>query len=157
MNENHSRRSAASETKTEGSGTRRERVRVAITGAVAAALLSTALLGATTALGGSGGVGPGGGGGDSTRAGKYAKEWRSFSHKDKAWARKTSECESGGSTHIHGGGGSYHGAFQYTLSTWRHAPMSPGGDPHTRDWKTQAVVAVKMKHRDGAGAWPVCG
>jgi hypothetical protein len=139
---------------------RSERVRIAVGGAAAAALLSVALVGATTALGGSGGTGPGGGGdggGGGKTAAKYRNAWEGFSHKDKKWARQTSECESGGNARIHNSGGQYHGAFQFLKSTWRSSPMSPGGDPHRYTWRTQAVVAVKLKHRDGAGHWPVCG
>jgi hypothetical protein len=142
----------------------RERVRIAVAGAVGAALLSVALIGATTALGGSGGTGPGGGGdgdgggdGGGKTAYKYRAAWEDFSHKDKRWARKTSECESGGNPKIHDPSRTYHGAFQFLKSTWRNSPMSPGGDPHRYSWKTQAVVAVKLKHKAGAGQWPVCG
>jgi hypothetical protein len=142
---------------------RSERVRIAVSGAAAAALLSVALVGATTALGGSGGTGPGGGGdggggdGGGKTAYKYRAAWEDFRYKDKRWARQTSECESGGNARIHNSGGQYHGAFQFLKSTWRSSPMSPGGDPHRYSWKTQAVVAVKLKKRDGAGHWPVCG
>lgn len=132
---------------------RSEQLRVALTGAAAAAALSILLIGATTAMGGSGGVGSGGGGGGS----RYGKMWNDLSQKDQRWAHRTSECESGGDPHIHGGGGTYHGAFQFMKSTWQSSPHSPGGDPHTYDWKTQAVVAVMLKHRDGASHWPNCG
>ena len=77
--------------------------------------------------------------------------------KDKKWAHRTSECEAGGDRNIHGGGGSYHGAFQFMKSTWKSSPKSVGADPHNYSWKTQAVVAVLLKKRDGAGHWPVCG
>ena len=42
-------------------------------------------------------------------------------------------------------------------STWQSSPKSIGSDPHKYSWKTQAVVAVLLKKRDGAGHWPVCG
>jgi hypothetical protein len=157
MNEQLSRPTGAT---TEQTSSRSERVRVAVVGAAAAALLSVALVGATTALGGSGGTGPGGGGGGGdggNTAGKYVRAWDGFSYKDKKWARQTSECESGGNPKIHDSTHTYHGAFQFMLRTWRHSPMSPGGDPHRFSWKTQAVVAVKLKHKAGAGQWPVCG
>ena len=32
-----------------------------------------------------------------------------------------------------------------------------GGDPIAFPYKTQAVVAVALKNRDGAQHWPVCG
>lgn len=89
---------------------------------------------------------------------RYQRLWDGISEKNKRWARNTSECESGGDRRAHGGGGTYHGAFQFTLGTWRAAPKSPGGDPHTYSWKTQAVVAVYLKKRDGARThWPNCG
>ncbi len=87
----------------------------------------------------------------------YARLWDGISDKNKRWARRTSRCESGGNTRIHGSGGTYHGAFQFVLSTWRRAPKSPGGDPHRYGWRTQAVVAVYLKKRDGAGHWGSCG
>jgi hypothetical protein len=158
MNENRPRHPGAASNQT----STRERVRIAMAGAAAAALLSVALIGATTALGGSGGTGPGGGGGGDGGDGgntayKYKAAWEGFSYKDKKWARQTSQCESGGNPKIHDSTRTYHGAFQFMLSTWRHSPMTPGGDPHRYSWKTQAVVAVKLKHKAGAGQWPVCG
>ena len=42
-------------------------------------------------------------------------------------------------------------------STWRSAPKSVGSDPHRKSWKTQAVVAIYLKKRDGKGHWPNCG
>jgi hypothetical protein len=114
------------------------------------------MLAAASAQGGSGGTGPGGGGGDSS-GDRYERMWDNFSSKDTRWARRTSKCESGDRAKVHGGGGSYHGAFQFMKSTWKSSPKSPGGDPHTYAWKTQAVVAVKLKQRDGAGHWPNCG
>ena len=104
--------------------------------------------------GGTGGVGSGGGGGGG--GDRYDRLWRDFSHKQKRWAYRTSDCESGGRAHIDSG--SYHGAFQFLLSTWRQAPRSPGGDAHKYRWRVQAVVAVELKKRDGAKTyWPNCG
>ena len=117
---------------------------------------------AVTALAGGGGISSGGdgggGGGDQSRTGdRYKAEWNSFSRKDKRWARKTIECESGQDPDIHNDGGEYHGAFQFLKSTWQAAPMSKGKDPHPLTWKTQAVVAVKWMHKAGKDQWPVCG
>ena len=95
---------------------------------------------------------------EGATAQRYDRLWNDFSKKRKAWARRTSQCESGGDRNIHGGGGAYHGAFQFSLATWRGAPKSPGGDPHRYSWRTQAVVAVLLKKRDGARRhWPNCG
>lgn len=89
---------------------------------------------------------------------RYERLWDDLGHRHKRWARQTSECESGRDRNIHGGGGAYHGAFQFAKQTWRSAPKSPGGDPHRYSWKTQAVVAVHLKKRDGArNHWPNCG
>jgi hypothetical protein len=127
-----------------------------------AALAMTALLGVLIASGSvqasTGGISADGGTSGSSGGDRYDRLWRGLSDKNKAWARRTSECESGGDPKIHGGGGTYHGAFQFMLGTWRSAPKSPGGDPHKYRWKVQAVVAVYLKKRDGAHThWPVCG
>jgi hypothetical protein len=114
--------------------------------------------GAASARAGSGGVGSGGGGGGGSADGsRYTKIWDGYSQKEQRWAHKTSDCESGGDPKAIGGGGEYRGAFQFTKPTWRRAPKSPGGDPIKYRWKTQAVVAVSLKHKEGTGAWPVCG
>lgn len=109
-----------------------------------------------------GGIGTtGGGGGDSTKSAKsksrYASIWEGYSDRNHRWARRTSRCESGGDPNAIGGGGTYRGAFQFMRSTWRHSPKTPGGDPIDYNWKTQAVVAVALKKRDGRQHWPVCG
>lgn len=88
---------------------------------------------------------------------KYSRIWDRTPTKDKRWARSTSECESGGDPKAIGGGGAYRGAFQFLKSTWKSSPKSPGGDPIKFNYKTQAVVAVALKNKDGAGHWPVCG
>ena len=113
------------------------------------------IAGTASARGESGATGPGSGGVGG--GGKYDRLWDGYSDKDHRWARRTSECESGGDPKAIGGGGKYRGAFQFLRSTWRAAPKSPGGDPIDYPWKTQAVVAVALKHRDGTGAWPNCG
>jgi hypothetical protein len=107
-----------------------------------------------------GGIGTGGDAPDTTSASsssKYKSLWQNTSRRNKRWARRTSECESGGDPRAIGGGGKYRGAFQFMRSTWRASPRSPGGDPIRYSWRTQAVVAVALKKRDGRGHWPVCG
>ena len=115
--------------------------------------------GVATADAASGGISPGGDrdGRKAELRQRYSNIWEDFSRKAKRWARRTSECESGGDPNAIGGGGMYRGAFQFMRETWRNAPKSPGGDPIDYTWRTQAVVAVKLKRRDGAGHWPVCG
>jgi hypothetical protein len=93
----------------------------------------------------------------SVQASKYETLWSKVTRKDRRWARSTAECESGGDPQAIGGGGQFRGAFQFIKSTWKSAPKSPGGDPIDYSYKTQAVVAVALKNRDGAGHWPNCG
>jgi len=88
---------------------------------------------------------------------KYNRMWKKVARPDKRWARETSECESGHDPDAIGGGGTYRGAFQFTEDTWEASPKTPGGDPTAYDYRTQAVVAVALKNRDGAQHWPVCG
>lgn len=132
--------------------------------AVAAVLLALSIV-ASGALGASGGIGtdagsggdpPAAGGGNST-PGKYKRLWTRVDGSQKRWARATSRCESGGDPDAIGSGGRYRGAFQFARSTWRTSPKSPGGDPIDFSYKTQAVVAVALKLRDGRRHWPVCG
>jgi hypothetical protein len=115
-----------------------------------------------------GGVGTGGASASTTTATpssptsdrvgpKFDHIWDSFTPSDKRWAHSTSQCESGGDPDAIGGGGIYRGAFQFMRSTWKASPKSPGGDPIAFPYRTQAVVAVLLMHRDGAGHWPVCG
>jgi hypothetical protein len=124
---------------------------------LAAAALAFAAL-AADATAGSGGLNAGertttsGGGGD-----KYDRIWSRVGKKQKRWARKTAECESGKDPKAIGGGGKYRGAFQFMKATWRSSPKSPGGDPIRYRYRVQAVVAVKLKKRDGRGHWPTCG
>lgn len=88
---------------------------------------------------------------------KYKRIWSRTSKKQKRWAARTAACESGRDPRAIGGGGRYRGAFQFMRATWRSSPRSPGGDPITYTYKTQAVVAVALRKRDGDGHWPVCG
>ncbi len=95
---------------------------------------------------------------ESKTSPRYQRLWDDLGPRHKQWARQTSECESGRDRNIHGGGGAYHGAFQFMKTTWRNSPKSPGGDPHRYSWRTQAVVAVYLKKQDGARThWPHCG
>jgi Transglycosylase-like domain len=90
-------------------------------------------------------------------AAKYVRLWDKVSRRERRWARSTAECESGRDPNAIGGGGKYRGAFQFLKSTWRRSPKSPGGDPIDYPYRTQAVVAVALKNRDGAHHWPNCG
>jgi len=112
----------------------------------------------TSDAGASGGISTGG----DTSAKKYSRAWynqiwENTGPRNKRWARRTSECESGGDPNAYNSAGPYYGAFQFMLQTWRTSPKTPGGNPVNYNWRTQAVVAVALKKRDGAGHWPVCG
>jgi hypothetical protein len=153
-------------------GARRFRRALPLSLVVAAALLFGAS--ASTALAASGGIGTGsptsggtggtggtggsagGGKGNATPA-KYDRLWSQVTAPDRKWARSTSECESGHDPDALGLGGQYRGAFQFTWNAWRTSPKTPGGDPIDYSWRTQAVVAVALKKRDGTRPWPVCG
>lgn len=133
--------------------------------ALAALIVTAALAGPASAA--SGGVTTTGGastttGGDEgvtvhTVGSRYQRLWKGFRVRDRRWAHRTSDCESGGNPRAIGGGGIYRGAFQFMRSTWKSSPRSPGGDPIAYPYRTQAVVAVLLMHRDGRGHWPVCG
>lgn len=149
--------------------TAKPRLLLALSTALAAlmvALMATAgtaaaSSGGTTPPGGSGSSNGGGGGGSAqeptVNEAKYARIWKKVAAANKRWAKSTSDCESGGNPRAIGGGGQYRGAFQFTKSTWRASPKSPGGDPITFSFRTQAVVAVLLKQREGTDPWPVCG
>jgi soluble lytic murein transglycosylase-like protein len=133
------------------------KLKIILVAVAAAAALTVILLSASAPAGAySGGTSTttsgGGGGGD-----KYQRLWDNVSRSNKRWARHTAECESGKDPDAIGGGGRYRGAFQFMKSTWRQAPKSPGGDPIKYSYRTQAVVAVYLKKRDGTGHWPNCG
>jgi Transglycosylase-like domain len=137
---------------------------VLLLAAVLAVLAASAVFGIGTAgaASSSGGLTDSGEAGGATddppaQASRYDDLWAKVSTQDKRWARSTAECESGKDPNAIGGGGQYRGAFQFLKSTWRRAPKSPGGDPIDYDYKTQAVVAVALKRKDGAGHWPNCG
>jgi hypothetical protein len=123
--------------------------------AAAAALAFAAL--ATDASAGSGGLDTGERTASTSGGDKYDRIWSQVGKKQKRWARRTAECESGKDPKAIGGGGMYRGAFQFMKATWRSSPKSPGGDPIRYRYKVQAVVAVKLKKRDGPGHWPNCG
>lgn len=63
-------------------------------------------------------------------------------------------CESGGDPSAHSSGGRYHGAFQFSLETWRGVGGS--GDPHEHSFGTQLEMAQKLQARSGWGQWPRC-
>ncbi len=88
---------------------------------------------------------------------KYDRMWAKVTTREKRWATRTAECESGRDPDAIGAGGTYRGAFQFMRSTWRVSPRSPGGDPTAWNYRTQAVIAVALKREQGTSPWPVCG
>lgn len=69
------------------------------------------------------------------------------------WAA-LARCESGGNPTAHSRSGRYHGAFQFSLATWRSVGMS--GDPHTHSYAEQLAAAKRLQARSGWGQWPAC-
>lgn len=87
----------------------------------------------------------------------YDGLWRrNVSPENKRWAGRVSSCESSRNPDALGAGGVYRGAFQFSQGTWKNAPQSPGGDPIAYSYRTQALVAVRLRTRDGDGHWPGC-
>ncbi len=124
---------------------------------LAAAAALTAIVVSTAAPAGASSGGTSVSGQDADGGSKYRRLWEGTSRHNKRWARQTAECESGKNPDAIGGGGRYRGAFQFMKTTWRRAPKSPGGDPIDYNFKTQAVVAVYLKKREGTSVWPNCG
>ena len=125
-----------------------------------AILIATMLIAAGSASARGGGVGtdPGArnGDGNATPA-KYHRLWDKVTRKDKRWANRVANCESGKDPDAVALKGRYRGAFMFTRDAWKTSPKSPGGDPIDYSYRTQAVVAVHLKKRDGTRPWPVCG
>ena len=125
-----------------------------------AILIATMLVAAGSASARGGGVGtdPGArnGDGNATPA-KYHRLWDKVTRKDKRWANRVANCESGKDPNAVALKGRYRGAFMFTRDAWKTSPKSPGGDPIDYSYRTQAVVAVHLKKRDGTRPWPVCG
>src|SRR3954447_9611844 len=154
------RRTAAQRDRTwaERAAKRPDRLALWAVGMAVAAMLAAA----ATAHAGSGGVGTtsGGSGGGTPRSAsssRYVRIWEGFNAVDHRWAHRVGECESGNNPRAIGGGGTYRGAFMFTRDAWKIPAKSPGGDPIRYTWKTQAVVAVLLKHKMGTKPWPVCG
>lgn len=122
------------------------------------AVLATVLV-ATGLASASGGIGAGSDtrSGSSATPAKYKRLWNKVTRKDKRWANRVAECESGKDPKAVALKGRYRGAFMFTRDAWKTSPKSPGGDPIAYSYKTQAVVAVHLKKRDGTRPWPVCG
>lgn len=129
------------------------------------ATIVIALVAAAGAAGESGGVGPSSGGTTTASPNgaanltptRYERLWDQVSSGDRRWARKVARCESGRDPNAVAMGGRFLGAFMFTPDAWETSPKSPGGTPIDYSYRTQAVVAVALMHRDGTRPWPVCG
>ena len=64
-------------------------------------------------------------------------------------------CEAGGRPKAVGGGGHYHGMYQFTVSTWKS--VSGKGLPSKATAAEQTYRAKLLYQRSGAGSWPNCG
>lgn len=69
------------------------------------------------------------------------------------WAR-LAQCESGGNPRAVSSSGTYRGAFQFSLATWRSVGMS--GDPIDHSYGEQLAAAQRLQARSGWGQWPHC-
>jgi hypothetical protein len=83
----------------------------------------------------------------------YARQTRSAVGGKDVWAR-LAQCESGGDPRAHSKSGAYHGAFQFSLSTWRS--VGGPGDPHEHPYAVQRHYAQVLQARSGWGQWPAC-
>lgn len=137
-------------------GSRTAFVAVTLTAAMACVLLLAAGARAGGGLGTTGGDG-GKASGQNMTPSKYHRLWDKVGRKDKRWAKRVAECETGNDPNATALNGRYRGAFMFTRDAWKTSPKTPGGDPVDFSYKTQAVVAVHLKKRDGTRPWPVCG
>jgi len=64
-------------------------------------------------------------------------------------------CESGGNPRAVSSGGTYHGLYQFSVSTWRSVGGS--GLPSRATPQEQTYRAQLLYRRSGAGQWPTCG
>jgi len=64
-------------------------------------------------------------------------------------------CEAGGRPKAIGGGGLYHGMYQFSVGTWRS--VGGKGLPSRASADEQTYRAKLLYQRSGAGPWPTCG
>jgi len=70
------------------------------------------------------------------------------------WAA-LAQCESGGRVSVVSAGGTYHGLYQFSVSTWQS--LGGSGLPSQASASEQTMRAQMLYKRSGAGQWPVCG
>ena len=88
---------------------------------------------------------------------KYHRKWDRALARNKRWAHRVAECETGRDPNATALGGRYRGAYMFTRDAWRISAATPGGDPIDYSYKTQSVVALSLKRELGTGPWPECG
>lgn len=70
------------------------------------------------------------------------------------WLAKVRQCETG-NRNISDASGTYHGYYQFDLTSWRGAGGT--GSPKDHGRLEQDYRAVKWRLKSGKNAWPVCG
>lgn len=71
------------------------------------------------------------------------------------WLASTRACESTNDPRAHDPSGTYHGWYQFDMSSWAGAGGS--GDPHLASKREQSYRAAVWYRMAGSGAWPNCG
>jgi hypothetical protein len=142
------------------------RTRPSLIALIVLVVAACTLIASRDAVAGTGGVGPSTGSGQASgnvpgnadlTPTRYDRLWERVTPADRRWAHKVSYCETGHDPDAVALNGQYRGAFMFTWDAWKTSPKTPGGDPIDYSYKTQAVVAVALKARDGTRPWPVCG
>lgn len=83
------------------------------------------------------------------------ERWRRVTAPYRPWLRSVRACESGGDYRVIDATGTFFGAYQFTLTSWR--AVGGWGMPHEAGPLQQDYRAVRLLRVQGAGAWPVCG
>ena len=74
---------------------------------------------------------------------------------DRTWNR-LAHCESSGRWHINTGNG-YYGGLQFSPGTWRaYGGRKFARMPHRARRVQQVIIAQRVLHGQGWGAWPAC-
>jgi hypothetical protein len=92
---------------------------------------------------------------DAVRPGSKGRASRGLRGRsiEAVWAA-LAECESNGNPRAVGGGGRYHGAFQFSIGTWRSVGGS--GLPTDHSYEVQLAAAKRLQARSGWSQWPAC-
>ena len=73
----------------------------------------------------------------------------------RSWAEATAWCESDMGQNPRTNLNGFRGRFQWVMSTWYGA--GGRGDPAAASYEHEAVIAIGLMLREGAGHWPNCG